>query len=224
MKTAAALHRPPDQQFTYYPASAYYWKVQGNQCARKGDLKEALRCYVTALQIDPQYMDAWHNTRLVLRRIGKIEEADRIAERIATIESRQIVGPCREVISYQQTCRNPYAAAAGSLHFPGLGQMYNMQLSKALVFLVGTVAGLFLFLVPGVIFYVVGAYDAYSTSNLINVSGKSVRKADGATLGVFLVLAFLIVVLTAITMFWVVDTVLGISTTIIPAVSALVIG
>lgn len=53
--------------------------------------------------------------------------------------------------------------------FPGLGQIYNGDsLIKGLAFFFGSILGSFLFLIPGLIIWVYGMYDAYSVADKIN--------------------------------------------------------
>lgn len=206
------------------PTSAYYWKVQGNEFAKQGEYQDALRCYVTALRIDPEYIDAWHNTRLVLRKIGKKDEADRIADRIAALEDKNFVQKCEKVISNRYSYKNPFAAALGSVVFPGLGQVYNMQVGKGLAVLIGTVAGLFLFVIPGVIFYVIGIYDAFHTSHVINAKGQPVERTGLLFMLMFVVLGVLIAVLTAVVTYWIIDVTFGVNEHLIPMLQYMFVG
>jgi tetratricopeptide (TPR) repeat protein len=223
MVPESSLFLPEDQDGNS-PTSAYYWKVQGNEFAKQGEYKDALRCYVTALRIDPEYIDAWHNTRLVLRKIGKKDEADRIADRIAELEEKHFVKKCETVISNRYCYKNPFAAALGSFVFPGLGQVYNMQVGKGLAFLIGTVAGLFLFIIPGIIFYVIGIYDAFHTSSAINAKGQPVERTGLLFMLMFVVLGVLIAVLTAVATYWIIDVTFGVNEHLVPMLQYMFVG
>jgi hypothetical protein len=59
-------------------------------------------------------------------------------------------------------------AALGSLCFSGLGQVYNGQLRKGVVIFFGTIAGVLLFVVPGVIIWIFGVADAWLTAKKMN--------------------------------------------------------
>ena len=66
--------------------------------------------------------------------------------------------------------------------FPGLGQVYNGDsLLKGLMVFFGTTFGFFIFLIPGIIVWIYGMYDAWKKASGIN-SGfyeyKPVRTAD----------------------------------------------
>jgi TM2 domain-containing membrane protein YozV len=59
-------------------------------------------------------------------------------------------------------------AALGSLCFSGLGQVYNGQLRKGVVIFFGTVVGVLLFVVPGIIIWIFGVADAWLTAKKMN--------------------------------------------------------
>jgi len=67
----------------------------------------------------------------------------------------------RNTASQQQTW-NPGVAAVLSLVIPGAGQMYKGQIGAGVGWLVGTIAGYCLFIVPGLILHIVCIYKAYS--------------------------------------------------------------
>jgi TM2 domain-containing membrane protein YozV len=58
---------------------------------------------------------------------------------------------------------HPGVAAVLSLVIPGAGQMYKGEIGKGFAFLVGTVIGYFLMIVPGVIVHVVSVIEAASS-------------------------------------------------------------
>lgn len=62
----------------------------------------------------------------------------------------------------QQQTWNPGVAAVLSLFIPGAGQMYKGQIGAGFGWLVGTIAGYCLFIVPGLILHIVCIYKAYS--------------------------------------------------------------
>lgn len=57
---------------------------------------------------------------------------------------------------------NPGVAAVLSLVIPGAGQMYKGQIGAGICWLIGTVVGYCLFIVPGLILHIVCIYKAYS--------------------------------------------------------------
>ena len=59
-------------------------------------------------------------------------------------------------------------AALGSFCFSGLGQVYNGQLRKGVVIFFGTIIGVLLFVVPGIIIWIFGVADAWQTAKKMN--------------------------------------------------------
>ena len=51
------------------------WKKKGNEFYRQKRFEDALRCYLNAVQIDPQYADAWYNLGMTCRALGYAGEA-----------------------------------------------------------------------------------------------------------------------------------------------------
>lgn len=79
---------------------------------------------------------------------------------------------------------NPFVAAVLSAIFPGLGQLYNRELSKGLAFIVGSflaalsallVIGFLLF--PAVWLYAI--YDAYTVADRRSDANGGERRGDG---------------------------------------------
>lgn len=66
------------------------WKESGNEFFNKGQYEEAIKCYGHAIQLDPNYIDAWNNMGLSLLKIGKIEEAKECNERVKRLKTGQI--------------------------------------------------------------------------------------------------------------------------------------
>jgi len=66
------------------------------------------------------------------------------------------------------SCSPVGLAALGSLLFSGLGQVYNGQLRKGVVIFFGTIAGVLLFVVPGITIWIFGVADAWLTAKKMN--------------------------------------------------------
>ena len=64
--------------------------------------------------------------------------------------------------------KNAALAAIASFLFSGLGQVYNGSFGKGLLVLVGTLIGLLIFTIPGIIVFGYGIYDAYTTARKMN--------------------------------------------------------
>jgi tetratricopeptide (TPR) repeat protein len=54
---------------------AIEWKNKGNDYFKRGDYENAIQNYKNALDIDPNFSDAWNNLGLAYIKIGKIDEA-----------------------------------------------------------------------------------------------------------------------------------------------------
>ena len=87
-------------------------------------------------------------------------------------------------------------AAILSFIFTGSGQVYNGDLLRGIGILVGTIIGSFIFFIPGIIVWIYGIYDAYTTAQKMN---KGVIPFKPTNMG--LVIGFIIVyILIAIAM------------------------
>ncbi|MDD1699844.1 MAG: hypothetical protein LUQ04_03505 [Methanoregula sp.] len=64
--------------------------------------------------------------------------------------------------------KNPFLATICSFFIPGLGQVYNGETAKGVGIFAGTLIGLFILIIPGLIVWVYGLYDAYTTSKKMN--------------------------------------------------------
>lgn len=77
--------------------------------------------------------------------------------------------------------KNPGLAAVISFFFPGIGQFYNGQFGKGVVFLVVDLINLLLILalglgfVTGLIVAVIAAWDAYRSAEAINQKAQRVK-------------------------------------------------
>lgn len=77
--------------------------------------------------------------------------------------------------------KNPGLAAVISFFFPGIGQFYNGQFGKGVVFLVADLINLLLILalglgfVTGLIVAVIAAWDAYRSAEAINQEAQRVK-------------------------------------------------
>jgi TM2 domain-containing membrane protein YozV len=68
------------------------------------------------------------------------------------------------VTSAPQQTWSPGVAAVLSFVIPGLGQIYKGQIPRGLVFLLVTVIGYVMLIVPGVIIHIFVIFDAYNSS------------------------------------------------------------
>jgi len=109
-------------------------------------------------------------------------------------------GSCSEILHENE--KNPQIAVFCSSLIPGLGQVYNGETLKGFVFLFGTLLGLFLILIPGLIMWIYSMYDAHITAGKMNEGTLEFRPLHPAYIVLFVVVAvFLIIaVVVAITL------------------------
>jgi len=101
--------------------------------------------------------------------------------------------------------KSPGIAALLSFIFAGSGQIYNGELVKGILILAGTLVGVLIFLIPGVIVWVYGIYDAYATAKKMNEGSIEYRMPTLANILLYfavwivLVIVVIAVVLTGAT-------------------------
>ncbi len=89
--------------------------------------------------------------------------------------------------------KNPILAGLLSFLFSGLGQVYNGDFARGVLFLVGTIIGLCIFIIPGVIIWLYGVYDAYSIAKKMN-AGEIPFKETNVVYMILFVFGLLILV------------------------------
>jgi len=94
--------------------------------------------------------------------------------------------------------KSPFLASLCSSFIPGLGQVYNGMTARGVVFFAGTLAGLFLLLVPGLIIWLYGIYDAHATAAKMNAGTIPFLPASTSHLILFAVVAVCIVIVVVI--------------------------
>ncbi len=103
--------------------------------------------------------------------------------------------------SYLRMDKNPWTAFFLSVFFDGAGQVYNGQFARGLAVLFGTIAGLFLFIVPGVLVWFYGIYDAHRTARRMNadeIPFREIRRRDMVVfLAIWLVALMLLLIFGA---------------------------
>jgi hypothetical protein len=94
--------------------------------------------------------------------------------------------------------KNPGLSALLSFFIPGLGQAYNGNVYRGVIFLIGTLIGLVLLVVPGIIVFIYGIYDAYSTAKKINAGDVPFKRTNIMILITFAIVGILFaIILTA---------------------------
>jgi TM2 domain-containing membrane protein YozV len=94
--------------------------------------------------------------------------------------------------------KNPILAAVASLLFVGLGQVYNGQFAKGLLIFFGAILGSIL-VVPGILVWLFGIFDAYRTSQKMNSGAVPFREYSwGGIIGFILIGFFAVAIYTAV--------------------------
>ncbi|MGA9140730.1 MAG: type IV pilin, partial [Methanocella sp.] len=97
--------------------------------------------------------------------------------------------------------KSPLLAAVASFFIPGLGQLYiGEKFTRALLFSIGYIIGLILLIIPGLLVWLYGIYDAYTRAQKIN-AGMLPNKKPNLLLMILLVpLVFIIMVVVVVLM------------------------
>ncbi len=197
-------------------------KDKGNEFAKLGQYSEAVQCYTKAIKINPDYADAWNNLGLVLNKLGKIDEAKRVNEHLQELKSKEssqnpFSTPIQdssppimrksdphyteehqgEVLPHP---KRPDIAAVLSAVFPGLGQVYNGENMKGVIFFLGFIVGVVVMVIPGIIVWGVGIWEAFRTARLMNAGEiplKPTRKKNMVFFVGSIVTIFFIFILAA---------------------------
>ena len=72
---------------------ALEYKTQGNSYFKEGDYENALQYYGKAVEIDPEYRDAWNNIYLTLLKLDRTDDAKRCKEVLDKLEDKQDAAP-----------------------------------------------------------------------------------------------------------------------------------
>jgi TM2 domain-containing membrane protein YozV len=64
--------------------------------------------------------------------------------------------------------KNAGVALILSFFFTGSGQVYNGEMGKGIGVLLGTIIGYMIFVIPGLLVFLYGLYDAYTTAQKMN--------------------------------------------------------
>ena len=83
-----------------------------------------------------------------------------------------------------------------STFYPGMGQIYNGDsLKKGLLLIFGCMFGSFLFLIPGLIIWVYGMYDAYITADKMNKRDIAYREAKTKDILLLIIIPLIVMVI-----------------------------
>jgi len=103
--------------------------------------------------------------------------------------------------------KSSFIAILCSLFVPGLGQVYNGETEKGVIIFLATLIGTFIFIIPGVIVWIYGMYDAYTIAKKMNNKEIPFKPTKAAHMILFFIL---VVVITAIVIFFVVLSVMAV--------------
>lgn len=107
-----------------------------------------------------------------------------------TVAPRETASPVPPPAGEQK--KNPVIALILSFFFPGLGSIYNGETLKGIAIYLGTLVGLFIFVVPGIIVWIYGMYDAYTTAKKMNEGTVPFKDANVPVMIVFVVAVLVI--------------------------------
>jgi TM2 domain-containing membrane protein YozV len=97
----------------------------------------------------------------------------------------------------QKEEKNPVLAALCSI-FPGLGQVYNGETALGVAVFLGTLVGALIFLIPGLIVWIFGIYNAYITATKMNSGEIPFKPTNTAHLIIFFLIAMISFVLVMV--------------------------
>jgi TM2 domain-containing membrane protein YozV len=89
------------------------------------------------------------------------------------------------------------AVSCSSL-LPGLGQVYNGETAKGFAIFILTLAGLVLLLLPGLLVWLYGMYDAYTVAGKMNSGELPFRETRMLHMALFIVFALVVIVVVII--------------------------
>jgi len=96
--------------------------------------------------------------------------------------------------------KNPFIAALCSFFIPGLGQVYDGEAARGIAIFIGTIVGA-IFIIPGIIVWLFGMYDAYSIAKKMNNKEIPFKPTKTAHLILFIILACFIIALILFILF-----------------------
>jgi tetratricopeptide (TPR) repeat protein len=186
------------------------WKKQGDNHFKDGRYEEAIKCYKEAIDLDPNYKSAWNNLGFAYFKTGQLDEAKKCKDKIKSLDTPSFPEPkpidqsyptiSQETPSQPNVVRiekNPGIAALCSFFIPGLGQLYNGEVGKGVVILFGTIIGALFFLIPGILVWVFGIYDAHKTAKKMNSGDIQYKSTNTIAMILFGLMAVATVVIVS---------------------------
>jgi hypothetical protein len=75
--------------FSYEFDTADVWKKKGDEYVKANDFQNAITCYSTAIEIDPNYVGAWNNLGYSYFKLGRLDEAKKCKDKINALKAAQ---------------------------------------------------------------------------------------------------------------------------------------
>jgi len=92
--------------------------------------------------------------------------------------------------------KEPILAAIGSFFIPGLGQVYNgEEFVKGFLYLIGTLIGLIILVIPGLAIWLYGIYKAYDVAKKMNEGIVPYKETTTTNLALYIIIALVIYVI-----------------------------
>jgi tetratricopeptide (TPR) repeat protein len=62
------------------------WKNKGDEFFRNGNFEDAIKCYKYAIELKPDFIDAWSAMRLSFSKLGRMDEAEKCTRKMKRIQ------------------------------------------------------------------------------------------------------------------------------------------
>ncbi len=187
-------------------SNSNFWKKAGDDYIKQEQYEKAIECFKEAIDLDPTYTAAWNNLGFSYFKLGRLDEAKKCKEKINELkklsqnqsevssqsEVSPISPPSKKIV---MEGKNPVTAGLLSI-IPGLGQVYNGEFVKGILFLIGTIIGIFL-IIPGILIWIYGIYDAYKTADKMNKGDKPFKESKWIHAGGYFSLIIVLVLIVA---------------------------
>ncbi|HOH81584.1 MAG TPA: zinc-ribbon domain-containing protein, partial [Methanoregulaceae archaeon] len=123
---------------------------------------------------------------------AQLKEGDKFCEQCGAVTAAVSLAPASVAVpaAAVQKEKNPWISTILSFFFPGLGSIYNGDTLKGVAIYIGAIIGMLLFIVPGVIVWIYGMYDAYTTAKKMNEGLLPYKEAN-----IMVIIGFIVAVL-----------------------------
>jgi hypothetical protein len=169
------------------------WKKKGDEYVKANDFQNAIKCYSTAIEIDPNYLGAWNNLGFSYFKLGRLDEAKKCKDKINALKAAQTdihaSRPPETPLKIQPAQPPP----AGKPNIQGPGDSY--QQNNLLIGLF--IAGIVCIFIPviGFIFVlfivIASAYFVYKDADAIG-AGRAPESWSPLAFGILVLLFWLI--------------------------------